>query len=86
MLAPTCLFLFVTTFMASMKVFQSVDVMTGGGPGTATNVVVQWIYNLSFKDFRAARSAAVSVIFFVILLVCTAATMMWSNKSVSYDS
>lgn len=86
MLAPTSLFLFVTTFIASMKVFQSVDVMTGGGPGTATNVVVQWIYNLSFRDFRAARSAAVSVIFFVILLVCTAATMVWSNRSVSYDS
>ena len=86
MLAPTTLFLFVTTFIASMKVFQSVDVMTGGGPGTATNVVVQWIYNLSFRDFRAARSAAVSVIFFLILLVCTAVTMKWSNRSVSYDS
>ncbi len=86
MLAPTTLFLFVTTFIASMKVFQSVDVMTGGGPGTATNVLVQWIYNLSFRDFRAARSAAVSVIFFIILLVCTAATMRWSNRSVSYDS
>src|SRR5690554_317559 len=86
MLAPTSLFLFVTTFIASMKVFQSVDVMTGGGPGTATNVMVQWIYNLSFRDFRAARSAAVSVIFFVILLVSTALTMAWSNRSVSYDS
>ncbi|HKM43036.1 MAG TPA: sugar ABC transporter permease [Limnochordia bacterium] len=86
MLAPTSLFLFVTTFIASMKVFQSVDVMTSGGPGTSTNVVVQWIYNLSFRDFRAARSAAVSVIFFLILLVCTAVTMKWSNRSVSYDS
>ena len=86
MLAPTTLFLFVTTFIASMKVFQSVDVMTAGGPGTATNVMVQWIYNLSFSDFRAARAAAVSVIFFFILLVCTVATMRWSNKSVSYDS
>lgn len=86
MLAPTSLFLFVTTFIASMKVFQSVDVMTGGGPGTATNVMVQWIYNLSFRDFRAARSASVSVIFFLILLICTAATMTWSNRSVSYDS
>ena len=86
MLAPTTLFLFVTTFIASMKVFQSVDVMTGGGPGTATNVLVQWIYNLSFRDFRAARSAAVSVIFFIILLITTAATMRWSNRSVSYDS
>lgn len=86
MLAPTTLFLFVTTFIASMKVFQSVDVMTGGGPGTATNVMVQWIYNLSFSDFRAARSAAVSVIFFFILLVATTVTMRWSSKSVSYDS
>lgn len=86
LLAPTTLFLFVTTFIASMKVFQSVDVMTGGGPGTATNVLVQWIYNLSFKDFRAARAAAVSVIFFIILLIATAATMRWSNRSVSYDS
>lgn len=86
MLAPTTLFLFVTTFIASMKVFQSVDVMTGGGPGTATNVMVQWIYNLSFSDFRAARSAAVSVVFFIILLVVTAVTMRWTNESVSYDS
>jgi multiple sugar transport system permease protein/sn-glycerol 3-phosphate transport system permease protein len=69
-----------------MKVFQSVDVMTQGGPGTATNVMVQWIYNLSFRDFRAARAAAVSVVFFMILLVCTAATMRYTNRSVNYDS
>ncbi len=86
LLAPTTLFLFVTTFIASMKVFQSVDVMTGGGPGNATNVMVQWIYNLTFKDFRTARGAAVSLVFFVLLLVCTAATMKYSNKSVNYDS
>lgn len=86
MLAPTTVFLLVTTFIASMKVFQSVDVMTGGGPGTATNVMVQWIYNLTFRDFRSARAAAVSVVFFVILLICTAATMRYSNKSISYDS
>lgn len=86
LLAPTTLFLFVTTFIASMKVFQSVDVMTGGGPGTATNVMVQWIYNLTFSDFRTARGAAVSVVFFIILLVCTAATMKYSNRNVNYDS
>ena len=86
LLAPTTLFLLVTTFIASMKVFQSVDVMTGGGPGTATNVMVQWIYNLTFSDFRTARGAAVSVVFFIILLICTMATMKYSNKNVNYDS
>ena len=86
LLAPTTLFLFVTTFIASMKVFQSVDVMTGGGPGTSTNVMVQWIYNLTFRDFHTARGAAVSLVFFVILLICTAATMRYSNRSVNYDA
>jgi len=86
LLAPTSLFLFVTTFIASMKVFQSVDVMTSGGPSKATNVLVYWVFNLSFEDFRVARAAAVSVIFFIILLICTALTMRWSSRSVNYDS
>lgn len=86
LLSPTTLFLFVTTFIASMKVFQSVDVMTGGGPYRATNVLVFWIYSLAFEDFRVDRAAAVSLVFFVILLTCTALTMKVSNKSVNYDS
>ena len=86
MLAPTSLFLFVTTFIASMKVFQSVDVMTSGGPSKATNVLVYWVFNLSFVDFRVARAASVSVIFFIILLLCTVATMRWSRRSVNYDA
>lgn len=86
LLSPTTLFLFVTTFIASMKVFQSVDVMTAGGPYRATNVMVFWIYNLAFGDFRVDRAAAVSVVFFMILLVCTGLTMKVSNKSVNYDS
>jgi len=85
LLTPTTVFLLVTTFIASMKVFQSVDVMTGGGPGKATNVMVQWIYNTAFHDFRMERSATVSVVFFIILLVCTALTMKWSNRKTNYD-
>lgn len=86
LLAPTTLFLTVTTFIASMRVFQSVDVMTGGGPGRATNVMVQWIYTLAFREFRVDRAASVSLVFFVLLLVVTAATMRWSRQSVSYDT
>ncbi len=48
--------------------------------------MVRWIYNLTFTDFRTARGAAVSVVFFVILLVCTMATMKYSNKNVNYDA
>ena len=86
LLSPTTLFLFVTTFIASMKVFQSIDVMTGGGPYKSTNVMVYWIYELAFVEFRVDHAAVVSVVFFIILLIFTIATMKFSNKSVHYDS
>lgn len=85
LLSPMTLFIFVTTFIASMKVFQSVDVMTGGGPYNATNVMVYWIYSLAFVEFRVDRAAVVSIIFFFILLIFTAITLKISNKSVNYD-
>lgn len=85
LLGPTTLFLMITTFISSMKVFQSVDVMTSGGPYDATMVMVQWIYNLSFRDFRVDRAAASSLVLFLVLLVFTAATMRYSNKNINYD-
>lgn len=86
LLSPTTLFLLITEFIASMKVFQSIDVMTGGGPYSKTNVMVYWIYKLGFQDFRVDRAAAVSVTFFFILMACTALTMQISKKNVHYDS
>lgn len=86
LLSPTTLFLLVTTFISSMKVFQSIDVMTAGGPYQSTNVMVYWIYNLGFVDFRVDRASAVSCVFFVILLIFTVLTMKFSDKSVHYDS
>lgn len=86
LLSPTTLFLVVTTFIASMKVYQSVEVMTGGGPYESTNVIVYWIYNLAFVQYRMDRAAVMGCVFFVILLVCTMLTMKWSEKKVNYDS
>ena len=86
LLSPTTLFLFVTTFIASMKVFQSIDVMTSGGPYGATEVIVYWIYELAFVDFRVDRAAAVTLVFFVILMGFTAATMKFTERNIYYES
>jgi len=85
LLSPTTLFLFVTTFISAMKVFQSVDVMTSGGPYRSTEVIVFMIYKYAMEDFRMDRASTVAVFFFIILLIITAATMRVSNRSVNYD-
>lgn len=61
MLSPTTLFLFVTTFLSSMKVFQSVDILTQGGPYRSTEVFVYNIYRYAMEDFRMDRASTVAV-------------------------
>lgn len=86
LLSPTTLFLLVTTFLSSMKVFQSIDIMTSGGPNRATEVFVYQIYQYAMVDFRMDRAATSAVMFFAILLIVTVGTMKYSNNVVTYDS
>ncbi len=86
MLSPTTLFLFVTTFLSSMKVFQSIDILTSGGPYRSTEVFVYKIYQYAMEDFRMDRASVIAIAFFVLLLVFTALTFKVSNNSVHYDS
>lgn len=86
MLSPTTLFLFVTTFISSMKVFQSVDILTKGGPYRSTEVFVYKIYQYAMVDFRMDRASVMAVFFFLILLIVTAVTMKISSGNVHYDS
>ena len=62
MLSPTTLFLFVTTFLSSMKVFQSVDILTQGGPYRSTEVFVYNIYRYAMEDFRMDRASTVNIL------------------------
>ena len=86
LLSPTTIFLFVTTFIASMKVFQSVDILTGGGPYRSTEVLVYQIYHYAMVDFRMDRAAVTAIFFFIMLLIFTALTMRVSRGSVHYES
>ena len=80
LLSPT------TPFLSSMKVFQSVDILTSGGPARSTEVFVYLIYRYAMVDFRMDRAATAAVMFFLILLVITVLTMKVSDRSVTYDS
>jgi len=86
LLSPTTLFLLVTTFLSSMKVFQSVDVLTGGGPFRTTEVIVYQVYRYAMVDFRMDRAAVVSMFLFILLLIVTTLTMRFSQRSVHYES
>jgi alpha-1,4-digalacturonate transport system permease protein len=47
---PSLIVVFVLSFIRCVQVFDHVFVMTGGGPGTATQYIVQYIYNTGFSS------------------------------------
>lgn len=86
LLSPTTLFLLVTHFISSMKIYNAVDVLTSGGPYRSTEVIVYLIYRLAFLDYRVDRAAVVAIVFFLFLLIVTLCTMQWSENKVHYDA
>ena len=79
-ISSTILFLTITSFIASMKVFQSIDIMTEGGPFRSTEAFVYLIYRYAIIDFRIGRAATAAVLFFIILAIITLLTYKLSKK------
>ncbi|MBS4195596.1 carbohydrate ABC transporter permease [Lederbergia citri] len=55
--------------LASYKVFAQILLITGGGPGTATRPLIQYIYEIGFRQNNLGYAAALSYALFVILLI-----------------
>lgn len=61
----------VLLMIDTLKVFQEIYVMTGGGPGDSTTTVPFLIYNEAFQFFRIGTASAMSYILFLIIIVIT---------------
>ncbi|MCG7408174.1 sugar ABC transporter permease [Paenibacillus sp. ACRRX] len=85
LLSPMTLFLVITTFISSMQVFQSIDIMTNGGPLKASNAVVYWIYSMAFVEFKTGRASALVMVLFVIIMLLTLVQWYVSRKKVHYE-
>ena len=83
-LSPTTFFLVITTFITSFQVFAPIQIMTRGGPGTATSVLVYYIYTSAFTFYRMGYAAAMSWILFLILFLITIIQWQGQKKWVSY--
>ncbi|MGC8718238.1 MAG: carbohydrate ABC transporter permease [bacterium] len=71
LLKPIILFVGVSQVVAGFQVFGQVTMITGGGPGNSTRVVLQHLYEVGFNWFRLGEAAAMSWILFLIIMVFT---------------
>ena len=73
----------VATVLNIIYVFNSFPIiwtMTKGDPASRTDTIVTYLYKLAFLNFKQDEAAAVSVIGFLILLVCASVYMVSTLK------
>lgn len=77
-LRPTTFLVLILLTVQSFKVFDLIFVMTQGGPGDATLVLSQQIYQTGIVDGEYGYASAISVLLFALVLVLTL-TQFWFN-------
>jgi multiple sugar transport system permease protein len=84
LLTPATFFISVMLTIASFRVFDMVLMMTNGGPGRATNVLVFYTYNVAFREFRFGYASAIAMVLLVMVLVITFVQFRMEKRWVSY--
>lgn len=69
LLTPTTMFVVVTTSITAFKVFDTVAVMTRGGPMGSSEVLLYTVYLEGFQYFHMGYAAALTVVFLAFILV-----------------
>jgi multiple sugar transport system permease protein len=73
LMRPVVAVVLVLGFIYTLKVFDIVVIMTGGGPINATQLLSTWSYTLSFTNLDFGQGASVGTIMMLVSLVCAVA-------------
>ena len=70
-LKPTTFFVSVMMVISCFKIYDVVAIMTEGGPGRSTKMLVTYIYDEAFVKIRYGQASAISMVLLVIVLLVT---------------
>lgn len=71
LMSPTVFFATVITFIGAFQIFEPMLIMTGGGPGRATESIVQYIYSQGFQAFSVGYASALALVVFCVIMAVT---------------
>ncbi|TPW25975.1 sugar ABC transporter permease [Pararhizobium mangrovi] len=83
LMLPSILVTFVFRLILAFKVFDEVYLLTGGGPGTSTEVISFTIYRRFFTEDRVGYGAAMSVTTFVLIAILIVAVIALTRRRAS---
>jgi multiple sugar transport system permease protein len=84
LLGPTTMFVIVTTSITAFKIFDTVAVMTQGGPMGSSEVLLYSIYLEGFQYFHTAYAGALTMIFLAFILIFSVIQSFGLDRRVHY--
>jgi len=85
LLGPVTMFVLVITTIRSFQVFDTVHVLTQGGPSKSSEVLIYTMYAEGFEFFRSSYTAAVTVVFLSFIFLLTFVKARFIEKKVHYS-
>ena len=83
-LSPILFYTLVVNIIQAFQSFGQVKILTQGGPGESTNLIVYSIYRDAFFNFKFGNAAAQSIILFLIIMCLTLVMFKIEKKGVKY--
>ena len=85
LLSPTHFFMLVTSVIGSFQVFDSIYLMTQGGPGNSSRVYSFYLYQQAFSYQHMGYASAMAWILFLIIFVITLIQVRYMQRGVTYE-
>ncbi len=79
-LRPTTFFASIMLIIGCFKIYDTVAIMTNGGPGRATKMLVTYIYDTAFVNFKYGMASAIAMVLLVIVLIVTVIQFSMEKK------
>jgi len=85
LLKPAMLFVLITSVIGSFQVFDTIHVMTAGGPAGSTATLNYQIYLESFTQRNAGYASMLAVVLFAVIAAITLLQALFFRKRTVYD-
>jgi len=83
-ISPVVFFAIVYASIGALQVYESIVILTQGGPGDATRSMSIYIVEEAFGSFEIGYGASVSVIMTLVILIITSIQLLASRRWVRY--
>jgi multiple sugar transport system permease protein len=86
LISPTVLLTVIITIVGALQVFAQIAVLTGGGPGLSTTVLVYYLFQQAFDFHHFGYGSTIAIVLFLIVLVLTVVQWQLRKKWVFYEN